>query len=219
MRKSIFTLSSILLLFFIGCTSTKVADSSKNEVPATFENVKRSESTKHLSSEISYPSFKDSRLEKMNTTMKFFIDNDFKEFKLTTEREFAEYNLPNPFYYGVTYKVFKDKNIVSVIFNMGTYTGGAHGNTGLKSFNFDTTSQKFINISEATGLSLKELTSSTRRILKSRGYEETMYEGTEPILQNFNSFTVSNGTVTIYFEPYQVSSYAEGVVKVDLPRK
>lgn len=49
------------------------------------------------------------------------------------------------------------------------------------------------------------------------GRKQMMYRGTEPLIENFSSLTLTPTGICINFQPYQVASWEMGIQKVNIP--
>lgn len=201
----------LFAFLFFSCSST--SSISKNP---KFESVKFSESTYFLVADINYPQFIDSRYEKLNNAIQKFTDSDYNEFKKLSKK-YCE-NGMSPYSYSLTSEISQSKNILSVLMKINFYSGGAHSNYKLKSFSFDMDKQKFINITDVTGLSLNELSKKCQKLVEAK-VGECSLEGVAPKIENFNTFMVNGNDVVVYFEPYQVACFAAGIVNITLPKK
>ena len=218
MKKFTILAISLFLATISGCLSTK---SAKSDAIPPFNSVKLIENLDYISAKLNYPSFMDKKLEGFSESIKRYVEKDYNSFKTAAKKEFnGTYKYAAPFSYDLSSKIFQSGNLTSVLITKYFYSGGAHGNCLLESFNFDSKLQKYVGISEVTGMDAKSLSEAVRKKLYERGFDREMVnEGTTPVLKNFSTFTVSGSTVTIYFEPYQVAAYSEGTVTVDLPKK
>ena len=115
---------------------------------------------------------------------------------------------------------------------MNTYifSGGAHGNTNLATFTYDTKAGKFINILDASAMSYNEISTVTRNTLYKKlidnnkklppaeedSLREMINTGAFPQAGNFELFTVDGSKVYVWFEPYSVAPYSYGVQKVQV---
>ncbi len=205
-------------MFLISCVSTKPQEETKD-----YEIVSTEESFPYIDCKMSYPQFLDQSLSKLNSGIKSFAEKEYKMYKDEAKTEFTDPRNPAPRKYSYELTVLdvgKAKSMRSVILKTESYTGGAHYSQTLKSFNFDSSKEKEISVTAATGMSLKEISAEARKLLVSQGLDSGMVmEGTGPYEKNFSNFTISEKTVTIYFEPYQVASYADGIRKVTITRK
>ena len=115
---------------------------------------------------------------------------------------------------------FADGGIVSVVFNIYQFTGGAHGNTFIRSFVIDSKNKKRLGLADFfKGNGFKALQKTVREKLKKKlEYDESIDEGTaQP--DDFSAFAVTNDKFIFWFSPYQVASYADGLQKVEIQRK
>jgi hypothetical protein len=115
---------------------------------------------------------------------------------------------------------FADGGIVSIVFKIYQFTGGAHGNTFIRSFVIDSKNKKRLGLADFfKGDGFKVLQKTVREKLKKKlEYDESIDEGTaQP--GDFSAFAVTNDKFIFWFSPYQVASYADGVQKVEIPRK
>ncbi|WP_241159433.1 MULTISPECIES: DUF3298 and DUF4163 domain-containing protein [unclassified Desulfovibrio] len=114
--------------------------------------------------------------------------------------------------------------VVSVIFNVYSYTGGAHGNLVITCRNYDLATGKRLDFADLFKNPEKalELMSAYARehLTKSLGEEsdeEMIREGTAPELNNFGELALTPAGVTIQFQPYQVGPWSAGPQQVEMP--
>lgn len=242
MNKNIKSISAaficvILSNIFVSCLSISGLKDDASKISYKYETVTIDENLDYLETKIKYPKFE--QLPELNKRIENTILSNWKSFKSyskTEWNEIAELNnrgkakLP-PFEYNVIFEVSGNKNIVSVLINTYIFNGGAHGNTSLASFNYDTTSSKFINIQQASGLDYNEISSITRsKLYKSLieddksgmppseqdSIREMINTGAFPQAGNFEIYTVNGSKIYVYFEPYSVAPYSYGIQKVQL---
>ena len=113
---------------------------------------------------------------------------------------------------------------VSVLFEIWTYTGGAHGNLDLITLNYSfITGQRLtlVDIFEDVDKALALMSATSRDVLMRRlggGVGEQMIlDGTEPDVNNFSSLSLDPDGVRIHFQPYQVAPWAAGAQSVSMP--
>ena len=178
----------------------------------------------YLITDIVYPEFQDKAL--LNKIIENSILSYYKEFEKVSETDWNEMknndeNTP-PFFYGTRYDFSCSKNFTSVLIKTEINSGGAHGNQVLQSYNYNE-KEKTIDsdITKLTGYTYDELSYLSRQELykKLSGDKNWIDTGTEPYPHNFEIFLVDDKNVTIYFEPYTVASYAEGIQSVKLKLK
>ncbi|MDR3361737.1 MAG: DUF3298 and DUF4163 domain-containing protein [Desulfovibrio sp.] len=113
---------------------------------------------------------------------------------------------------------------VSLTFDIWTYTGGAHGNRDIITLNYSLiTGQRLdiVDIFEDVDAALELMSQWSRKELFTRfagsRMERMIREGTEPVIENFSSLTLTPMGVRIRFQPYQVAPWAAGAQDVDIP--
>lgn len=249
MKKS-FTLFVVLvfsLVFFMtSCASLKKSENDKKKHPLvaelkysdSFKLIEYNEDFDFLTARISFPEFENNEVlnkQIRNSIMSNY--NNFKNFAKVSWTEINELNSKNskttlpPYEFIVKFEVYGTKKIISVLIENYVFSGGAHGNTTLKSYNFDKTTGKFLNITEVLNLSYDEISQKCREMLskkliknndsiKTPAEENKMYsmikDGTSVQAGNFEIFTVSKNFVTVFFEPYAVAPYSYGIQKVEI---
>ncbi len=141
--------------------------------------------------------------------------------KLAKEAVAGRNTLPGTFYgyrndLGVLLRR-ADSLAVSYIQTSSSYTGGVHGMYGYSGINFDGTSGRpltaadvFANTEMLTAALIEQLRSwypDTPFIDMEKGVENRVKEGTL-------NFTLDPRGVTFYFNPYEIASYADGMLQV-----
>ena len=251
MKYSIHSICLVLLspIFFTSCISTKKIDKNDNQ-PQTSKNLEKqknnssykfiefSEQFNYLDTKIIYPEFYNSPV--LNKHIKNTIFSNYENFKTFAKSSWNEINELNskdskstlpPFEFNLESEVFLSKNIISVLLKDYIYSGGAHGNTNLKTFNFDTQTEKFLSIIDITKSSYDKIARECRTQLEKNLIEKNeiistpaeidqmqimINEGTFPQAGNFEIFTTEKNNVTVYFEPYSVAPYSYGIQKVNI---
>ncbi len=126
---------------------------------------------------------------------------------------------------GVGYSVeFANDNIVSILFLMSEYTGGAHGNYGTNTLNFDLKTGKEIKLSDLFqpgSKYLKKISEYSINDLKTRmgdmSDDEWIKAGAGEKAENFGSWNLTKKGLMLTFDPYQVAAYAAGPQTVIIP--
>jgi hypothetical protein len=112
---------------------------------------------------------------------------------------------------------------VSVLFELYEYTGGAHGNTTLITFNFFAPLGELLSLDQClvSEDAFTELSRKVRERLISRlqemGNEAWIDHGAEPTWENYQAFSLTPDRLILYFQPYQVAPYAAGAQRVEIP--
>jgi len=160
--------------------------------------------------------------EKINSVLKRYIDQQIENIKRVAEGPKNELD----FYpYILNIKCEWDKSVspyISFLFEEYSYTGGAHGLVEVKGFNF--------NVETGNEMKPKDLLNSEQRKLipnyiyfaraLCKDLDDPPYEvfwgqnkqetPAEDILDNA---IFKNGGIMVYFEPYEIASFARGIVK------
>ena len=112
---------------------------------------------------------------------------------------------------------------VSITFELWNQTGGEHGNLDVLTLNYSLINGQRLSLSDIfanPNLALKLMSDWSRKILNDRyglGRKQMVDSGTEPLIENFSSLTLTPKGVCINFQPYQVASWEMGVQKVEMP--
>lgn len=148
------------------------------------------------------------------------------------------------FYFNSDFEIIQsNSSYISFIVRYGGYTGGAHGYQEIASFNYDVKNQKILSLSEIFDEDFKYLeylSEESRIILKNQfnvvnedvigdNSKESIEEyfeniniqienGTEPLEENFKSFTFTPNKIKIYFAQYQVGPYVMGMPEIEIDR-
>ncbi len=230
-------LTGLLSLFFVSCATLPGGKKDSQKFSFTYKTVEVSEKLEYLDTKIKYPQF--DAFPDLNKRIENTILSNWKNFKSYSKGEWKDIvelnnrgtsKLP-PFEYLVNFEVSGNKTIISVLLDTYVFNGGAHGSTTLTSLNYDTTTNKYIDVTKASGMTYNELSSVCRNTLYKRliddnkaalppGQEDSMREmintGAFPQAGNFEIFTVDGAKVYVLFEPYSVAPYAYGSQKVQV---
>ena len=127
----------------------------------------------------------------------------------------------NPHFLELTCSVYQTEQMVSVRGEYYTFTGGAHPNTVLLSWNFDLTTGQFFSPEQlaADGEAFSqavtaELLRQSRETAAENGMmpEEFFWTDYQDILASWGSYAVSfdETGMTVAFSPYELAAYAAG---------
>lgn len=116
------------------------------------------------------------------------------------------------------------KAVVSLMFIIESYTGGAHGNLNVFCRNYDLHNGRqleFTDLFDDPETALKLLSAWTERELYVSMAEDAQPEmikaGTAPELENFANLRLTPEGIVVEFEPYQVAPWAAGIQAVSVP--
>lgn len=218
------------IIFFVSCSTTQGTgkterDNTSTQSHSTYKTV--ADGNKYYSAKIKYPVFKG--YDEVNTRIENIVMENFNMFSANAEASWTELDSEMhasgstsqtpTFEYEVYCGPIINKNgYISVLISTYVYEGGAHGYTTLASVNYDKSQKKFISISDVCDLSYKNLADICRADLKKQLADEAdeswIDNGVSPTADTFSTFTYDGKKITIYFEAYQVASYAAGIQKV-----
>lgn len=140
--------------------------------------------------------------------------------------------------------VQSNSTYISFVLKYGGYSGGAHGNENIISYNYKVDTSENIKldylfsddpqylktISNISREYLKKQFATTSEEDKKNSDPEALKEyvnnmvsmiksGTEPTEENFSVFTFTPDKIKIYFNQYQVGPYVIGMPEVEIERK
>lgn len=135
-----------------------------------------------------------------------------------------ESSIPPFEFYAECTPISVSNGYVSVLLSIYTFVGGAHGMTDLISFNYNIDTKQYESIEQVSSLSLSDISKLSRSSLIKQLSEDGnsvdidwINSGTESINENYSIFTINNGTLTIWFQDYQVAPHSEGILSVQIP--
>ena len=211
--KKLFYVSLLVSLFFAAPLCAKGKNGLVTKPLFTMNDAQKK--TDNIEAEIQYPVFAGKK--DLNAKIEKSVFDGYEEFLNGLKTA----NMIMPFYYGVTSSpVIANDEFISVLFTIYTYSGGANGETKLKSVTYSPRDKEILSAAEATGLSIEEISAiCTEKLLASypKGDAELIKAGASASADNFRNFTFDGNLLTVYFEPYQVAPHSEGVVKVEIP--
>jgi hypothetical protein len=175
-----------------------------------------------LSFEIAYP------LELLDYPFAMSIIEEFLTSTRTTFlSDFETMGVPSsgPWALSIQYELFQHSDTVqSIRFDIGTYTGGAHGNQTIQTYTFDLANETVLTFEDLFLPDADAL--SVIAPLAQAALEESQGEmadtdwiatGTAPDLLNYQDFVLTEDSIIFYFEPYMVAPFAAGVQQVEIP--
>lgn len=123
------------------------------------------------------------------------------------------------------YTVSRPSNAaVSITFELWNYTSSNQGNLDVITLNYSLLNGQrlnFVDIFEKPDVALELMASWSRKQLEQKlgsALSPRMLEdGTEPLVENFSSLTLTPTGICINFQPYQVAPGETGIQKVEMP--
>lgn len=198
------------------------------------------ESTDWYETSISYP--KDNqkvRDEIFKIWTAFATENELKKFKTFDEAKQAlQLNAEGSKYaFSADYKIVHSQNTISYVYEIYTFTGGAHGSTDIHPITLND-KLEFLSVdrilpddqlSKVSALCYDDLLKQKKERLKESGMSDKdiadmmkdnswLMEGTNPTRDNYSNAWYDGDDLVVSFGQYQVGSYAEGIYEVKIPR-
>ncbi len=114
--------------------------------------------------------------------------------------------------------------IVSLVFDISDYTGGAHPNAYYRTFTFDLAQEHILTLDDLfadTPNALAVISPIVQQDLLTRLGDMTdptrIESGTGLVPENYQNFAITPDGLIFFFPPYQVAAYAAGPHEVHLP--
>lgn len=214
--------------------NNQTTESQKIEI----KDIKIEDNTKPFKINIAYPEI--TGLDDFNQKAKNIIDkelNDFKTNSLANDEavkkidpeSYAKY--PREYSLDISYKKGQtDENIISVIFTVYNFEGGAHGATYFIPLNYDSKLKKEIVLADLfenqpdylqkiSEFCVDDLKKQLTAVLGS-DYTDLNWlnEGAGPKEENFTNFLINKENLVFYFQQYQVAPYSAGDFNVIYPK-
>ena len=199
-------------------------------IPAAASEPAASKYTEHsalLNIEVSWQRFDMSRPDEASDSL---VQNAVKAFRTSAQEEYLALEdlrksdpdfVQHPYKMVLTGTISGNGRTAGVLWQDYQYLGGAHGNLAVIAQNYTVPEGKALELADLFGrpdTALRLLSEQARRELLGRGLPPDMVSpGTEPELENFQTFLLTEDGITLYFSPYQVAPWSEGVVTVTLP--
>ncbi len=155
-------------------------------------------------------------VSRTNNLIKNAMDAEIK--KMTSEQKEQEEGFK---YSAEGTTSYSSTDFISMVVEYSSFTGGAHGNSFIKSYNVRLKPFKELALDDVLGgpVDYRILSDLAQIELfkQLKGGDKGMVEsGTGPFAKNFDTFTFDKKGVTFHFDPYQVAPYSEGAPKVTL---
>jgi hypothetical protein len=174
-----------------------------------------SEETDKYTIEAVYPKFGPATAD-----AQVFVLKEIAEFKSIVEETPSEF-ISFPYSLSIAYEEKAGAGLTSYIYTVYTYTGGAHGNTYLKTFAYDSEGTRilFEDILKKGQQNIQAVARFAERSLKESLEEgDSLFEeGVSAEYENFENFYVGNDQLVFLFQPYQVAAYVLGILEAKVP--
>ena len=194
------------------------------------------DNTKPFVIKISYPQI--AGLDDFNQKAKAIVDKEITDFKTNSLANdeavkqndpsgYAEF--PREYELDISYDQGEiDNNIVSVVFNVYSFEGGAHGSSYFVPLNYNPKLKTEIKLADLfinqkdylQKISTFCVADLTNQITKYLGNTDGTWiqTGAGPTEENYHFFLINKGNLVFYFPQYQVAFGAAGDFKVTIPR-
>ncbi len=171
--------------------------------------------------EISYPAF---GVDAVDEDIRLWVESIAATFERELTSGFRDSEEVEKYELTCSYRISRPSaDAASILFEIWTYTGGAHGNLDLITLNYSfITGQRLtlVDIFEDVDKALALMSATSREELMRRlggGVGEQMIlDGTQPDADNFSSLSLEPDGVRIHFQPYQVAPWAAGAQSVSM---
>jgi hypothetical protein len=208
---------------------------SSRTSPIVIQDKQITDNTKPFVIKISYPSI--AGLDDFNQKAKAIVDKEISDFKTNslandkavkdTDPSYVEYSREYELDIGYD-KGEIDNNIISTVFNVYNFEGGAHGASYFVPLNYDVKNKKEIALADLFPNDKNYLqkisdyctADLTKQLTKALGSLDGTYlaDGAGPNADNFQFFLINKNNIVFYFPQYQVAYGAAGDFKVTMPR-
>ncbi|ASQ45298.1 DUF3298 and DUF4163 domain-containing protein [Legionella clemsonensis] len=122
----------------------------------------------------------------------------------------------------IDYKLpFQNEKAVSLLFTVSVYSGGAHPNNTVKTFNFIEGQEiTLADVFKPESPYLSQIAKVSRAAIleKKLSDEKWVITGTEPTADNYRNWNFTKDGIAIVFDTYQVAAYVYGPQTVEIPR-
>jgi len=217
-------------------TTQNIKDSisSKQSESMAVKDKKITDNTAPFKIEINYPQI--TGQDEFNKIVKNTIDKEVSDFKTNSLEndnavktvdpvDYAKY--PREYDLEIGYdKGIVDESVISVVLDIYSFEGGAHGANYSKSVNFNPKIKKEIKLTDLfpgnpdylktiSDFAIKDLTKQIDAQMLDNLWLNT---GAGPILDNYSVFLINKNDITFYIQQYQVAAGAAGPFKVVFPK-
>ncbi len=218
--KSQITIILIMIALAIGVfIGMNYGQEQKNASLLEVKSLKELTPLQHV--DVEYPQFL-SLNEELNKEISDIVNNKVNEFKNNSQSNWEAMkevddslgeNPEMPFYFSLSWSPVQiNDKYISFMMETYSFSGGAHGNQEVYSFNYDVKNNKKITITDMVG-NLKEFSNLAKEDAQMQIGDALFEEGLLPQEENFNTFTFSSEVLTIYYQKYQIAPGAMGITK------
>ncbi|MFT0801885.1 DUF3298 and DUF4163 domain-containing protein [Bacillus swezeyi] len=203
-----------LLVFTMFGGTAHAANGNKPMVTShTYKNVK----------ELKYPQVKNlsskSLQNKINNDFKRYIEQSYQDY-LKNKKGGEQHGYQTAYQTSFEVKYLNDKKLSIQTANY-VYSGGAHGNTAVRSFNYDLKAKKRVYLTDV--LNKKSKVEKTRNYIYDyiRKHQDIFFPDVKKkdiVLGKNTAFYFTKDGIAIVFQQYDVAPYAAGNPVVHVPK-
>lgn len=178
-----------------------------------------------ISYDIVIPQFSNMKDSAFQQTLNDEFKKDYEETKTEMDQNYQEQQAEEADYRYMNsieqsyYLINETSNILSLMVEGYSYSGGAHGMPYRRGVNIDFEHSKLLKLSDLfksdTDYNQKLLQEINKIRLASPEEYDYVVEATQ--LPSDDSFYFQNGKLVIFYHPYDLSSYARGFVNFEIP--
>lgn len=179
--------------------------------------------------EFKYPSFGIAQIDK---TIEQYAKDVFEKSKADMSEQYEEIKSnmhPEEladYHHNMTYEIVRTASDgLDILFTHEGYTGGVHGFFFVDAQMIDKSGKRLTlsDIYDDVPKALNRLSEESRRLLfqkisNANDIAEMINSGTEPELDNFSAVLRTDKGLRIYFNPYQVAPWSEGMLTIDIDK-
>ena len=187
-----------------------------------------------LTVKFSYPEIENKKnsktIEKVNATLKDFVEQNLWEFEedyLASAKDEYVYSKANKvdfisYFTGVDYEIFYDKkDILSLVFTVERYAGGAHPNYTKTAFNFDMLTGEKLKLSDVLDMTEQKANKMISETFYTVVFEEKdLYfdEALEYISSDkFRpEFYITEDSIQFFTQLYEIAPFAAGFPQIGI---
>lgn len=156
----------------------------------------------------------------INGDIELEIENWINDFEARVlENKIVTEELPNM---QITQKIYtNNENIISMVTEKYAYIKGAHGNTWWSVKNYDIKNRKYISLNDLfydSGYK-KIVNQILNQMVENNADYHDLWEQPKVKDGNCDNFYITDKDIVLFFEPYELSYYAKGVVEFPIEKE
>ena len=182
----------------------------------------------HMTISILYPSIGrndvDSDIRKWVTEIADSFQSNFDYDELSKEFDSSDGVPPEGVDLHADFRVSRPSSkALSITFKLWNTVGSGHTNLDVITLNYSLINGQRLSLADIFGRpdeALKLMSNWSRETLTRRygqGRTQMLKRGTEALIENFSSLSLTPQGISIYFQPYQVAAWEMGIQTVDMP--